>query len=132
MTKNEETILNNLVKTLQDCENECFRAIAYMNEHKFEIEREAVRYKQQAFNHSWLEVANAIDEIKGLKKIEQTPTWSEEDERIHQCLIRDQEKSLDDVRNDKYGHSEIISDLKEMYRERINWIESIKERLKGE
>lgn len=25
MTKNEETILNNLVKTLQEYENECFR-----------------------------------------------------------------------------------------------------------
>lgn len=36
------------------------------------------------------------------------PAWREEDERIHQCLIRDQEKALDDVRNDKYGHSEII------------------------
>lgn len=35
MTKNEETILNNLVKTLQDHENECYRQMAYMNEHKF-------------------------------------------------------------------------------------------------
>ena len=59
---------------------------------------------------------------------EQKPTWSEEDERICQCLIRDQEKALDDVRNDKFGHSEIISDLKEMYRERINWLKSIKDR----
>ena len=57
------------------------------------------------------------------------PQWSEEDERLCQCLIRDQEKALDEVRNDKYGHSEIISDLKEMYRERINWLESLKQRL---
>ena len=55
--------------------------------------------------------------------------WSEEDERLCQCLIRDQEKALDEVRNDKYGHSEIISDLKEMYRERIDWLESLKQRL---
>ena len=68
MTKNEETILNNLVKTLQDYENECFRQIAFMNEHKFEMEREAIRYKQQAFNRSWLEVANAIDKIKKLEE----------------------------------------------------------------
>lgn len=66
MTKNEETILNDLVKTLQEYENDCFRQIAFMNEHKFEIEREAVRYKQQAFNRSWLEVAYAIDKIKKL------------------------------------------------------------------
>ena len=67
MTKDEETILNNLVKTLQEYENECFRQIASMNEHKFEIEREAIRYKQQAFNRSWLEVADAIDKIKKLE-----------------------------------------------------------------
>ena len=48
MTKNEETILNNLVKTLQDHENEC--------------------YRQQAYNRSWLEVASAIDKIKKLEE----------------------------------------------------------------
>ena len=68
MTKNEETILNNLVKTLQDYENECYRQMAYMNEHKFEMEREAIRYKQQAYNRSWLEEANAIEKIKKLEE----------------------------------------------------------------
>lgn len=68
MTKNEETILNNLVKTLQEYENECFRQIAFMNEHKFEMEREAIRYKQQAYSRSWLEVASAIDKIKKLEE----------------------------------------------------------------
>ena len=68
MTTNEETILNNLVKTLQEYENECFRQIAFMNEHKFEMEREAIRYKQQAFNRSWLEVSDAIDKIKKLEE----------------------------------------------------------------
>ncbi len=69
---------------------------------------------------SWLEKQGEKDRIE----------WSKEDERLCQCLIQDQEKALDDVRNDKYGHSEIISDLKEMYRERINWLESLKEKLK--
>jgi len=68
MTKNEEAVLNNLVKTLQEYENECFRQIAFMNEHKFEMESEAIRYKQHAFNRSWLEVANAIDKIKKLEE----------------------------------------------------------------
>ena len=68
MTKNEETILNNLVKTLQDHENKCYRQMAFMNEHKFEMEREAIRYKQQAYNRSWLEVASAIDKIKKLEE----------------------------------------------------------------
>jgi len=41
--------------------------MAYMNEHKFKMEHEAIRYKQQAYNRSWLEVANAIDNIKKLE-----------------------------------------------------------------
>jgi len=68
MTKSEENILNNLVKTLQNYENECYRQMAYMNKHKFEMEREAIRYKQQAFNRSWLEVSSAIDKIKKLEE----------------------------------------------------------------
>ena len=61
--------------------------------------------------------------------VEQKPAWSEEDERLCQCIIEDQEEALDKVRNDKYGHSEIISDLKEMYHERINFLKSLKERI---
>ncbi len=68
MTKNEESILNNLVRTLQDYENECYRQMAYMDEHKFEMEREAIRYRQQAYNRSWLEVVSAIDKIKKLEE----------------------------------------------------------------
>ena len=67
--------------------------------------------------------ADVIAEMQG--------EWSEEDERLCQCLIKDQEKALDEVRNDKYGHSEIISDLKEMYHERIDWLESLKQRIGG-
>ena len=81
------------------------------------------------------EVATGDGSIKTVvsKKVSlpnpQSKEWSEEDERICQCLIKDQEKSLDEVRNDKYGHSEIISDLKEMYLERINWLKSLKQRI---
>ena len=55
--------------------------------------------------------------------------WSEEDERICQCLIQDQKEAFNEVSNDKYGHSEIISDLKEMYRERIAFLKSLKSRI---
>lgn len=68
-------------------------------------------------------------EKKELKKIEQKSVWSEEDERLCSCIIEEQEKSLDNVKNSKYGHSEIISDLKEMYRERIDWLKSLKQRI---
>ncbi len=63
-----------------------------------------------------------------MKREEQKPVWSEEDERLCLCLIKDQKEALDEVRNDKYGHSEIISDMKEMYRERIDWLKSLKDR----
>lgn len=77
---------------------------------------EEERYKTQ---YDWLK--SIKDRVQPQPKQE----WSEDDERIRQCLIRDQEKALDEVHNDKYGHSEIISDLKEMYRERIDWLESL-------
>lgn len=63
MTKNEKAILDDLIKVLKDYEDECYRQMAYMNKHKFEMEREAIRYKQEAFNRSWLEVASAVDKI---------------------------------------------------------------------
>ena len=64
-----------------------------------------------------------------LKEDEQKPAWSDEDERLCQCLIEDQEEALDKVRKDMYGHSEIISDLMEMYHEIIDWLKSIKDRV---
>lgn len=62
-------------------------------------------------------------EKKELKKIEQKPTWSEEDEMLCQRLIEDQEN----IRS-----SEVISDLKEMYCKRISWLKSLRQRMKGE
>lgn len=68
---------------------------------------------------------NWLKSIKDRVQPQPKQEWSKEDERIRQCLIEDQEKALDEVRNDKYGHSEIISDLKEMYHERIDWLKSL-------
>lgn len=68
MTKNEENILTDLVEKLQGYEDECIRQMAFMNKHHFEMEREAIRYKQQAYNRSWLDVANAIEQIKKLEE----------------------------------------------------------------
>ena len=67
-------------------------------------------------------------EKKELKKIEQKPTWSEEDERLRYSCIAHIKEELEEIRNDKFGHSEIILDLKESCRERIKWLESLKER----
>jgi radical SAM protein with 4Fe4S-binding SPASM domain len=75
---------------------------------------------------------NYAGECKGscqMKRDKQKLAWSEEDERLCLCLIKDQKEALDEVRDDKYGHSEIISDLKEMYRERIDWLKSLEQRI---
>ncbi len=59
----------------------------------------------------------------------QKSTWSEEDERLRYSCIKHIEEELEEIRKDRFGHSEIISDLKEECRERINWLKSLKERL---
>lgn len=56
--------LDALIKEIQAKEDECYRQMAYMNEHKFEMEREAIRYRQQAYNLCWLMVASKRDEVK--------------------------------------------------------------------
>ena len=64
MTKNELKILEDAVKELQDKQHECFREMVYMKEHKFEMERSAINYKQEAYNNSWLILSSAIDKLK--------------------------------------------------------------------
>lgn len=73
-----------------------------------------------------------IEDQDKYELVVQRPAWSDEDERLCQCLIEDQEEALNKVNNDKYGHSEIISDLKEMYHERIDWLKSLKDRVQSQ
>lgn len=63
--------LGRLIKEIQDRENDCFRQMAFCNEHKFEIEREAIHYAQQAYNRCKLEAFSARDEIVKLLNEEQ-------------------------------------------------------------
>ena len=64
MTKKELTILESVLKEIQDKQHECFRQMTYMREHKFNMEREAINYKQEAYNDSWLILSSAIDKLK--------------------------------------------------------------------
>ena len=52
------------------------------------------------------------------------PEWSKEDKEMIERLIRHIQEEYDELCNDRYGHQEIISDLKESCRERINWLEN--------
>lgn len=64
MTKEEQAILESLKNRIRDYEYECYREIAFCNTHKFELEREAIRYRQQAYNRCWLEVSSTIEKLK--------------------------------------------------------------------
>ena len=64
MTKSELSILESVLTEIQSKEHECFRQMAYMKEHKFEMERTALNYKQEAYNDSWLILSSAIDKLK--------------------------------------------------------------------
>ena len=77
------------------------------------------------------ELQNAVTAEKWLKEIKfkyyvhpVKQEWSEEDEKMIERLIRHTQKEFDELCNDRYGHQEIISDLKESCRERMNWLEN--------
>ena len=58
--------------------------------------------------------------------------FTDEDKEMVARLIRGFEHDLDELRNDKYGHDEIVSDLKESCREKIDWLEAFKKRMEQE
>ena len=66
------------------------------------------------------------DELLNIANKQKPTEWSDEDERLRKSCIAHIEDELERIRNDKYGHSEIISDLKESCRERIKWLKSIR------
>lgn len=63
--------IDRLIKEIQDREDDCFRQMAFCNEHKFEIEREAIHYAQRAYNRCKLEAFEAMDKIINILKEEQ-------------------------------------------------------------
>ena len=68
---NKEKIIKVLEKALEeisDYEDKCFAKMAFCNEHKMDMEREAIRYKQEAFNKSKLILWNAIDKVKAMER----------------------------------------------------------------
>ena len=58
--------------------------------------------------------------------------FTDEDKEMVARLIRGFEHGLDELRNDKYGHDEIVSDLKESCREKIDWLEAFQKRMEQE
>jgi len=59
-------------------------------------------------------------------------TFTNEDKEMVACLVRHFEKELDELRNDQYGHQEIVSDMKESCREKIDWLGKLQKAMEEE
>lgn len=55
--------------------------------------------------------------------------WTQKDIDMIDWLIRCCEKEHEELCNDRYGHQEIVSDLKRDCRKKWDWLESLKSRL---
>lgn len=75
--------LLNLEKKLMGFENDCFTEMSYCRKHNYNLEAEALRYRQEAFNKSWLEVFSTRDRIIRLwEEKEENQTKSEEEKEV--------------------------------------------------
>ena len=68
--------------------------------------------------------------LKSLKnRIQPKQEWSQNDIDMIDWLIRCCEKEHEELCNDKYGHQDIVSDLKRDCRKKWDWLESLKNRV---
>ena len=63
MTKAERKILEDALNEIKNKELKCFRKIALLNGHKFELEKVSVQYKREAYTESWLILSSALDKL---------------------------------------------------------------------
>ena len=54
--------------------------------------------------------------------------WTDDDINMIDWLIRCCEKEHEELCNDKYGHQDIVSDLKRDCRKKLDWLESLKDK----
>jgi N-acetyl-anhydromuramyl-L-alanine amidase AmpD len=59
----------------------------------------------------------------------ETSVWSKEDINMIDWLIRCCEEEHKELCNDKYGHQDIVSDLKRDCRKKWDWLESLKNKV---
>lgn len=55
--------------------------------------------------------------------------WSKEDKEMVASLIRHFVSQFDELCHDRYGHQEIVSDLKESCREKIHWLKKLQKQM---
>jgi hypothetical protein len=59
---------------------------------------------------------------------EKPKEWSDEDEKMFNTILKTLQDEYHDLCNDKYGHEEIISDLKSSCRKKMSWFEALPEK----
>lgn len=64
MKQEEIEIIQSVLDKIRDYEKECFMQIAFCNKHGFSMESAAIKYKQEAYNTCWLDLADALDRLK--------------------------------------------------------------------
>lgn len=58
--------------------------------------------------------------------------FTDNDKAMVDRLIRGFRHDLEELQHDQYGHAEIVSDLKESCREKIDWLEAFQKRMEQE
>lgn len=80
------------------------------------------------FGEGYGKVGKCIDWLKSLRPQKQQE-WNKHDIDMIDWLIRCCEKEHKELCNDKYGHQDIVSDLKRDCRKKWDWLESLKEKV---
>lgn len=94
-------------------------------EEEYTLQRIIERLEDEGCPSDWISLLHDIYCLPYEKLKEQKPAeWNEEDKEMIERLIRHTQEEFNELCNDRYGHQEIISDLKESCRERMNWLEN--------
>lgn len=92
------------------------------------IEQFETSYDGERFSQT--EFIKIKDWLKSLKdRVRPKQEWSQNDIDMIDWLIRCCEKEHEELCNDKYGHQDIVSDLKRDCRKKWDWLESLKNRV---
>jgi hypothetical protein len=102
--------LSNCIRNCKKCPGKCF----YRKEPYEWSEEDIKKIRSEEYTKGFNDAA-----FGGKLK-----EWSEEDEKMIERLIRHTQEEYNELCNDRYGHQEIVSDLKKSCRERMNWLEN--------
>lgn len=89
-------------------------------------------HRHTTFSSDCIDITETINWLESLKnrvQPQEKQEWSKEDIDMIDWLIRCCEKEHEELCNDKYGHQDIVSDLKRDCRKKWDWIESLKNKV---